>query len=61
MFILTNAMTACFVHQFLLDMQFIIQTASYGRYLSRHMRAVVGDIITRAVEAFRRTEVDPNK
>ena len=59
MFILTNAMTACFVHQFLLDMQFIIQTASYGRYLSRLTRTVVGDITTRAIDAFSTTGVDP--
>eukprot|EP00249_Psilotum_nudum_P020962 c27915_g1_i1 orf=735-3119(-) len=48
------------LQQFVLDMQFVIQIASHGRYLSRQMRHVTADIITRAVEAFGRTGLDPN-
>eukprot|EP00250_Pteridium_aquilinum_P009650 c18827_g1_i1 orf=951-3221(-) len=48
------------LQQFVLDMQFVIQVASHGRYLTRHIKAVIADIITRAVEAFSRTGLDPN-
>eukprot|EP00246_Nothoceros_aenigmaticus_P002454 TRINITY_DN13325_c0_g1_i1.p1 TRINITY_DN13325_c0_g1~~TRINITY_DN13325_c0_g1_i1.p1 ORF type:complete len:784 (+),score=178.30 TRINITY_DN13325_c0_g1_i1:247-2598(+) len=48
------------LQQFVLDMQFVIQVASHGRYSSRHMRQVVSDIISRAVNAFATTGMDPN-
>lgn len=48
-------------HQFVLDMQFIIEMASHGRYLTRRIKAVIADIITRAVEAFSRTGLDPDR
>lgn len=48
------------LQQFVLDMQFIIQIASHGRYLNRQIRQVVADIITRAVEAFSKSGLDPN-
>eukprot|EP00249_Psilotum_nudum_P020963 c27915_g2_i1 orf=912-3290(-) len=48
------------LQQFVLDMQFIIQIASHGHYLSRQTCQVTEDIITRAVEAFGRTGLDPN-
>lgn len=47
--------------QFVLDMQFVIQVASHGRYSSRHMRQVVSDIISRAVNALATTGMDPNR
>eukprot|EP01018_Ginkgo_biloba_P010559 Gb_05065 [translate_table: standard] len=48
------------LQQFVLDMQFVIQFASQGRYLSRHMHQVVKDIILRAVNAFANSGMDPN-
>lgn len=48
------------LQQFVLDMQFVIQIASHGRYLTRNIKGVIGDIINKAVEAFSRTGLDPN-
>uniref|UniRef100_A0A0C9QR77 TSA: Wollemia nobilis Ref_Wollemi_Transcript_13085_3076 transcribed RNA sequence n=1 Tax=Wollemia nobilis TaxID=56998 RepID=A0A0C9QR77_9CONI len=48
------------LQQFVLDMEFVIQFASQGRYLSRHMHQVIKDIILRAMNAFANTGVDPN-
>ncbi|MCO5558962.1 hypothetical protein L7F22_012553 [Adiantum nelumboides] len=55
-----NVLGPAGLQQFVLDMQFVIQIASHGRYLTRHIKAVIADIITRAVEAFSRTGLDPN-
>lgn len=48
------------LQQFVLDMQFVIQIASHGRYLTRNIKGVIADIINKAVEAFSRTGLDPN-
>ncbi|GLJ31355.1 hypothetical protein SUGI_0629200 [Cryptomeria japonica] len=48
------------LQQFVLDMQFVMQFASQGRYLSRHMHQVVRDIISRAINVFANTGMDPN-
>lgn len=48
------------LQQFVLDMQFVIEIASHGRYVTRHIKAVIADIMARAVEAFSRTGLDPN-
>ncbi|KAL4193679.1 hypothetical protein AMTRI_Chr06g177940 [Amborella trichopoda] len=45
--------------QFLLDMEFVIQFSSQGRYLSRHLHQVIKDIISRALTAFSSSGVDP--
>jgi hypothetical protein len=47
--------------QFVLDMQFVIQVAVNGRFLSRHMSQVVADISLRAVNTFAATGADPNR
>lgn len=48
------------LQQFVLDMQFVIQFASQGRYFSRHMHQVIKDIILRAMNAFASSGMDPN-
>jgi hypothetical protein len=48
------------LQQFVLDMQFVIQVAVNGRFLSRHMSQVVADISLRAVNTFAATGADPN-
>eukprot|EP01018_Ginkgo_biloba_P013357 Gb_20183 [translate_table: standard] len=48
------------LQQFLLDMQFVVQFASEGRYLSRHMQQVVKDIISKAMNMFTASGMDPN-
>ncbi|KAF3793669.1 Exocyst complex component [Nymphaea thermarum] len=45
--------------QFLLDMEFVIRISSQGRYLSRHLHQVIKDIISRAMNAFASTGMDP--
>ncbi|KAH6559681.1 hypothetical protein KP509_1Z000400 [Ceratopteris richardii] len=46
------------LQQFVLDMQFANQIAAHGRYLSRQIKGVTAEIITRAVDAFSRTGLD---
>ncbi|KAJ7542602.1 hypothetical protein O6H91_09G002400 [Diphasiastrum complanatum] len=48
------------LQQFVLDMQFVIQVASQGRYSSRNMRQVISDIISRAISSFSASGIDPN-
>ncbi|CAM6081649.1 unnamed protein product [Calypogeia fissa] len=48
------------LRQFVLDMQFIMQVASHGRYSSRTMRQVVSDTTSRAVNAYAATGSDPD-
>ncbi|KAK1260064.1 hypothetical protein QJS04_geneDACA020009 [Acorus gramineus] len=43
--------------QFYLDMEFVIQFSSQGRYLSRHLNQVIKEIIERAISA---TGMDPD-
>ncbi|KAK9281747.1 hypothetical protein L1049_004892 [Liquidambar formosana] len=48
------------LQQFYLDMKFVICFASQGRYLSRNLNRAVSDIITKAINAFSATGMDPN-
>ncbi|XP_077219648.1 exocyst complex component EXO84B-like [Tasmannia lanceolata] len=48
------------LQQFYLDMEFVIQFSSQGRYLSRHLRQVIKGIISRAITAFATTGMDPD-
>ncbi|CAM8903974.1 unnamed protein product [Rhodiola kirilowii] len=48
------------LQQFYLDMKFVLCFASQGRYLSRNLNRVVNDIISKAMEAFSATGIDPN-
>lgn len=47
------------LHQFYLDMKFVICFASQGRYLSRNLNRVVNEIISKALTAFSATGIDP--
>ncbi|KAJ4954117.1 hypothetical protein NE237_030949 [Protea cynaroides] len=47
------------LQQLYLDMEFVILFSSQGRYLSRNLHQVIKDIITRAIEAFATTGMDP--
>ncbi|CAH2050593.1 unnamed protein product [Thlaspi arvense] len=47
------------LQQFCLDMKFVICFASQGRYLSRNLNRVVNDIISKALQAFAATGMDP--
>ncbi|XP_043695588.1 exocyst complex component EXO84B-like [Telopea speciosissima] len=47
------------LQQLYLDMEFVILFASQGRYLSRNLHQVIKDIISRAIEAFATTGMDP--
>lgn len=47
------------LQQFYLDMKFVICFATQGRYLSRNLHRVVNEIISKAVEAFAATGMDP--
>lgn len=47
------------LHQFVFDMQFVIQIASTGRYASRKMRQTVSAMISRAEDAFSASGLDP--
>ncbi|KAG6555988.1 hypothetical protein Mapa_001928 [Marchantia paleacea] len=47
------------LQQFILDMQFVMQIAAYGRYPSRIMRQVINDLSTRAINAYFATGADP--
>ncbi|KAG9456097.1 hypothetical protein H6P81_000605 [Aristolochia fimbriata] len=47
------------LQQFYLDMEFVIHFSSQGRYLSRHLHQVIKDIISRAINAFAATGIDP--
>uniref|UniRef100_A0A7N0TZ75 Exocyst component Exo84 C-terminal domain-containing protein n=1 Tax=Kalanchoe fedtschenkoi TaxID=63787 RepID=A0A7N0TZ75_KALFE len=49
------------LQQFYLDMKFVLCFASHGRYLSRNLNRVINDIISRAMEAFSSTGIDPNR
>ncbi|KAF4350952.1 hypothetical protein F8388_021659 [Cannabis sativa] len=48
------------LQQFYLDMKFVICFASQGRFLSRILNRVVGEIISKAMAAFVSTGMDPN-
>lgn len=45
--------------QFYLDMKFVMCFAAQGRYLSRNLHRVVNDIISKAMNAFSATGMDP--
>ncbi|CAK9146065.1 unnamed protein product [Ilex paraguariensis] len=47
------------LQQFYLDMKFVICFVSQGRYLSRNLRRVINEIISKAVSAFAATGMDP--
>ncbi|KAM7254202.1 hypothetical protein ACFE04_031884 [Oxalis oulophora] len=47
------------LHQFYLDMKFVICFTSQGRYLSRNLNRVVNEIISKAIAAFATTGMDP--
>ncbi|XP_042504737.1 exocyst complex component EXO84B-like [Macadamia integrifolia] len=47
------------LQQLYLDMEFVILFSSQGRYLSRNLHQVIKDIISRAIEAFAATGMDP--
>ncbi|CAH9098335.1 unnamed protein product [Cuscuta epithymum] len=47
------------LQQFYLDMTFVRYFASQGRYFSRNLNRIVGDIRSRAVSAFSSTGMDP--
>eukprot|EP00850_Spirogloea_muscicola_P005724 SM000026S08973 [mRNA] locus=s26:855851:859858:+ [translate_table: standard] len=49
------------LQQFVLDMNFVMQIATHGRYSSRAMRQVASDSIARAINAFSsQNNADPN-
>eukprot|EP00249_Psilotum_nudum_P020293 c27639_g1_i1 orf=288-2651(+) len=48
------------LQQFVLDMHFVNQVASYGRYSSRQMRQAISTMISRVVDVFAATGLDPN-
>uniref|UniRef100_A0A6M2EHB1 Exocyst component Exo84 C-terminal domain-containing protein n=1 Tax=Populus davidiana TaxID=266767 RepID=A0A6M2EHB1_9ROSI len=49
------------LHQFYLDMKFVMCFASQGRYLSRNLHRVVNEIISKAVAVFSATGMDPDR
>ncbi|KAJ6720024.1 EXOCYST COMPLEX COMPONENT EXO84A [Salix viminalis] len=48
------------LHQFYLDMKFVMCFASQGRYLSRNLHRAVNEIISKAVAVFSATGMDPD-
>lgn len=49
------------LRQVYMDMQFVLLFSSQGRYLSRHLRQVIAEIIDRVFNAFSATGKDPNR
>ncbi|KAH8497601.1 hypothetical protein H0E87_020042 [Populus deltoides] len=49
------------LHQFYLDMKFVMCFASQGRYLSRNLHRVVNEIISKAVAVLSATGMDPDR